>query len=57
MVYATPTFEPPDEQNCPYCGDPDCPATERNDCPDYEYDKSVREGEYEDENPQDYFED
>lgn len=24
MVYATPTFEPPEDDKCPYCGDEDC---------------------------------
>ena len=48
MVYASPTFEPPEDDTCPYCGDPDCPAHEREKCPDYEYEKSVRDGEEED---------
>lgn len=57
MGYATFEFEPPVRDGCPYCEDPNCPAEIELDCPDYQYEKSTRDGEYEDENPEAYDQD
>lgn len=49
MGYSTPEAQ----DACPWCENPDCPATEERDCPDYEYEKSIYDGEQEDEENED----
>lgn len=40
-------LEQPNNDSCPYCGDPDCPASIEIDCPDFQYEKSTRKFEEE----------